>query len=44
MGNADEAQKASTRASEIVNHIASNVSDENLRNTFLTATQNIISV
>ena len=37
MGQEAEAQEASTRASEIVNFIASNVIDENLRATFLKA-------
>ncbi len=37
MGDAAEAQEASARASEIVNAIAANVTDEKLRTTFLKA-------
>jgi hypothetical protein len=39
LGQEAEAQEASTRASEIVNYIASNVNDETLRAKFLTASQ-----
>jgi len=42
LGDADEAQKASARASEIVNFIASNVNDEKLRHQFLHATAKLI--
>ena len=42
LGDADEAQKASARASEIVNYIASNVNDEKLRHQFLHATAKLI--
>ncbi|HJP94077.1 MAG TPA: protein kinase [Pyrinomonadaceae bacterium] len=37
MGDTAEAQTASARASEIINAIAANVTDEHLRNTFLNA-------
>jgi tetratricopeptide (TPR) repeat protein len=39
LGQEAEAQESSARATEIVNFIASNVNDENLRNIFLTATK-----
>ena len=42
LGQEAEAQESSTRASEIVNFIASNVNDEALRATFLTATKQMI--
>jgi tetratricopeptide (TPR) repeat protein len=42
MGNRDEAQKASAHASEIVDFIAANVSDEKLREQFLHSTAKII--
>ena len=41
-GDDAEAQAASTRASEIVNSIAANVLDENLRNRFLTTAHRIL--
>ncbi len=42
MGQEAEAQEASAHASEIVNFIASNVNDENLRANFLSATRNVL--
>lgn len=42
LGQEAEAQEASAHASEIVNFIASNVTDETLRATFLKATQNVL--
>lgn len=41
-GDISGAQEASERAAEIVNAIATNVSDENLRNTFLNAAGKIV--
>jgi hypothetical protein len=38
MGDAAGAEEAAARASEVINFIAGNVKDENLRNTFLSAT------
>lgn len=38
IGDVAGAEEASARATEIINLIASNVKDENLRNTFLSAT------
>jgi tetratricopeptide (TPR) repeat protein len=42
MGEEAEARESSARATEIVNLIASNVTDESLRATFLTATRNVL--
>lgn len=42
LGQEAEAREASSRATEIVNFIASNVADETLRATFLTATKDRI--
>ncbi len=42
MGQEAEAQEASARASEIVNFIASNVNDENLRLKFLKASRHVL--
>jgi tetratricopeptide (TPR) repeat protein len=42
MGQEAEAQESSSRASEIVNFIASNVNDETLRANFLQATQHVL--
>ena len=42
MGDADEAEKAAARASEIVDYIAANVSDQKLRDGFLNATAKMI--
>jgi serine/threonine protein kinase/tetratricopeptide (TPR) repeat protein len=42
LGDPEEAQRASARASEIVNFIASNVSDEKLRHQFLHSTAEIL--
>jgi serine/threonine protein kinase/tetratricopeptide (TPR) repeat protein len=42
LGQEAEAHEASTRASEIVNFIASNVNDEKLRANFLQATRNVL--
>jgi len=39
MGDTTGAQESSARAREIVNSIAMNVNDENLRNKFLTAAE-----
>ena len=41
LGDAVGAQESSARSSEIVNFIAANVHDENLRNTFLLAAKNL---
>ncbi len=42
MGDAAGAEQAAARASEVINYIASNVKDENLRNTFIkTATSRL---
>ena len=44
MGDVAGAEEASARATEIINLIASNVKDENLRNTFLSATSDKLKI
>jgi serine/threonine protein kinase/tetratricopeptide (TPR) repeat protein len=44
MGDVAGAEEASARATEIINLIASNVKDENLRNTFLSATNEKLKI
>ncbi len=39
MGDAAGSEEAAARASEVINYIAANVKDENLRTTFLNATR-----
>ena len=43
MGDAAGAEEAAARASEVINYIASNVKDENLRNTFIESASSRLS-